>query len=742
MSSSTTSSSRRRSSANTLDDDPSRNRSLVKQFLSCQHLLSNEEILEFLSGEEQESGDGDINNIQANGHDHNEGFNNDGTWKRHNDYSCHEQSLLRQAFHRRRAEIRKLTANLNDGLGGARIDEDGRLVRATEPPQPPRANLPPVAGDGGDGDGDGVGVGVGNNIGNNPNNNDNPQLFPANNNNHQQENQEELFLEQKRLETEFTIAQAINELRSSTNNKHQQQHQQTPVPEEDFEVILLDPIGRPVRAEVATRLAGRLFRAAAQNNNIDGNDDDDDDNHNLLTNGTVRRIAIASFISVVVVLCTILQILPIASILTGAQELSSANRAFDALLNEVLVVRGWKDHVGECAGGLANRSEHRHFNDDDTWEWLRRTQESLFYGKTITDCSEGVLHIPSKRVIRSDLDLRDYKSMRGMNVSWFMPCSGHPSERFQQQQQCNLQETNDDKNHPSLVTDNFQSEHSTTFCREQRVFDQCFRGTHDNFIEKKEINAAISMGDALIQIGGDHFDVHYDVSILNRMVPSIVEKVKNLLDRTYLNQQHQQPQNDARSNNDGANTNDEELKNESASWSKNSRDIQHVAFRVLTTGPMDGHDVKLKQKGEKMSMYLTHSSALNETNYLNWVLKSRQHNDKARYNSYYRPWPYRLSPKRETCDLKFDLEADARFCIQSSLSLTSGAGEDYWGGTNLFVDNHPSNFANPRRRIARGVSIDGSRGRLVVSTGGFENLKCRFPTRAGFRTELQIWWDC
>ena len=658
-------------------------------------------------------------------------------------------------FHRRRAEIRKLTSNLNDGLGGARIDEDGRLVRATDPPQPPRADLPPVAvGNGGDGDGVGN-----NNIDNNPNNNnDNPQFFPADNNNHQQENHEELFLEQKRLETEFTIAQAINELRSSTNNKHHHQHphpqqQQTPVPEEDFEVILLDPIGRPVRAEVAARLAGRLFRAAAQNNNnnnlIDGNDvdGDGDDNHNILTNGTVRRIVIACFISVVVVLCTILQIMPIASILVGAQELSAANRVFDALLNEVLVVRGWKDHVGECTGGLANRSEHSHFNDDGAWEWLRRTHQSLFYGNTITDCSEGVLHIPSKRVIRSDLDLKDYNSMRGMNVSWFMPCSGHPSERFQQQQQCNLQESNNDKKHPSLVTENsVQSGHSTTSCCERRVFDQCFRGIHDNFIEKKEINAAISMGDALIQIGGDHFDVHYDVSILNRMVPSLVEKVKHLLDRTYLNQhnQHQHPQNDARNYNDGANTNDEdeELKNEGASWSKNRRDIQPVAFRVLTTGPMDGHDVKLKQKGEKMSMYLTHSSALNETNYLNWVLKSRQHNDKARYESYYRPWPYRLSPTRETCDLKFDLEADARFCIQSSLSLTSGAGEDYWGGTNLFVDDHPSNFANPRRRIARGVSIDGSRGRLVVSTGGFENLKCRFPTRDGFRTELQIWWDC
>ena len=98
--------------------------------------------------------------------------------------------------------------------------------------------------------------------------------------------------------------------------------------------------------------------------------------------------------------------------------------------------------------------------------------------------------------------------------------------------------------------------------------------------------------------------------------------------------------------------------------------------------------------------------------------------------------------KREACDLKFDLEGDSRFCIQTSVFLTSGAGEDYRGGASLFVDNHPSNFANSKRRIARGVSVDGSKGRVVVSTGGFENLHCRFPTRAGLRTVLQIWWDC
>ena len=94
---------------------------------------------------------------------------------------------------------------MRDGLGGARIDEDGRLVPAMESPQPPRADLPPLGG-----------VPNDNNIDNNLNNananaNDNPQFFPGNNLN-QQENQEELFLAQKRLETELAIAQAVSGL--------------------------------------------------------------------------------------------------------------------------------------------------------------------------------------------------------------------------------------------------------------------------------------------------------------------------------------------------------------------------------------------------------------------------------------------------------------------------------------------------------------------------------------------------
>jgi hypothetical protein len=87
-----------------------------------------------------------------------------------------------------------------------------------------------------------------------------------------------------------------------------------------------------------------------------------------------------------------------------------------------------------------------------------------------------------------------------------------------------------------------------------------------------------------------------------------------------------------------------------------------------------------------------------------------------------------------------DTEADPRFAIHTSIFLSEGAGKDFAGGVSLYVDDHRSN-SNPRQKIQRGVSIDGHRGRIVVSTGGLENRRCRLPTRAGIRAVLQIWWD-
>mmetsp|Transcript_2308 Transcript_2308/g.4955 ORF Transcript_2308/g.4955 Transcript_2308/m.4955 type:complete len:740 (-) Transcript_2308:154-2373(-) len=733
---------RRRSS--TIDNDnPRQIRNEVKDFLSCGHLLlSDEEILEFLAfgGEKSEGGENkDGSNVASR--------RIVAPWKGRID-SCDERLLLRCAFRQRTAEVRALTADLRDGLGGTRIDEDGRLIRVLEPPQ---ENPPlPVRGMGNNED---------NNINNNNiadgNNNMNPQLMLPGNNNHinnpldpQQENPEFRFLEQQRRETEATISLAVKELRSQ-NKRH------IPVGEEeevDFEVVLLDSRGRPVPATHDTR----EFFGVARNNNVN--------NNFFPIYRSLRRLFVVFLIVPAAMVCTLLQILPLYSMMAAKE---SFEYRFDPLLHEVLEVREWRDHVRECPGGLANRGNHHDHHPYDNsiaimWRWLlNRIRKSDVDENPVIDCSKGVLHIPSKRVISLDCfesltkmpktgkipklekELKEYAF--GVDVSWFMPCSGHPTVYFDEQQ-CNPQEMIDKEKQctsaaPTLDNDSHseqsRSDHSISNSIRRRSFDKCFRGIHNDLIEDREIKAAMILGNALIDHGRDHFDVHYEVSLLSMMVPSIVQKVRRLLDTKYL---HQLQNPEIAPKNGVEKDEQEESKDNDARIGQ--RHIEPVAFRVLTTGPMDGHDVKLKHKGEGMSMYLTDSSALNEVNYLDWVLQSRQHNDRVRYESYYLPWPFRREPKRETCDLKFDLEADSRFCIQSTIDLTSGAGEDYQGGTSLFVDNHPSNFGNPKRRIARGVSVDGSRGQIVVSTGGFENLKCRFPTRSGFRTVLQIWWDC
>jgi hypothetical protein len=646
----------------------------LNELLSCQHLLSDDDLLEILSG----TGD--------------EKYSTDSWYRRKN-------NLLRQAFHRRKHEIRLLTAEYKETRDGgtARIDEDGRLVRNTEPPQPPRANLLPVDN-----------VANNNNNNNNDNGDDqrnNPQLLrgPRNdginfNNNidnliHQGQ-LEEQYLEQRRREAEATISLAVQDLRNRR------------VPEEDFEVILLDPQGRPALNE------GR------NNNNNDNNR-----NHNqFLMNLTLRWIAITMFIAIAAFTCALLQILPLSSM----KEKLSVNTDFDVLLYELLDVRGWKDHVNECSGGLADRSIKK----------LGWFQKIMMHQKKMTDCSKGVLHIPSKRVLLKDYSARSSSEQEktmyqeyslGVNISWFMPCSDrrplHLEQQNQQLVRC-MQQTNK----TDLI-----DEQGECSANRQFIYDECFRGIHDNLIQDKEIMMALMMGDALINDGGDHFDVHFDVSLLHRWTPSIVQKVRNLLDVTYLAHLH---------NNTISLEDEKELPNESSSSSKINSSIQPVAFRILTTGPMDGHDVNLRSDRQEMPLHRTPLSALNETTYIDWVTRSRMHNERVYYQSYFRLWPFRSSTKRDTCDLKFDLQGDSRFCIRTSISLANGAGEDYRGGTNLFVDNHPSNYANPSRRIARGVSIDGSKGRIVVNTGGSENLQCRFPTRAGLRAELQIWWDC
>ena len=42
--------------------------------------------------------------------------------------------------------------------------------------------------------------------------------------------------------------------------------------------------------------------------------------------------------------------------------------------------------------------------------------------------------------------------------------------------------------------------------------------------------------------------------------------------------------------------------------------------------------------------------------------------------------------------------------------------------------------------VEKGMLIDAALGRLLVNTGGRENMRCRFPVEAGIKASLQVWW--
>jgi hypothetical protein len=109
-----------------------------------------------------------------------------------------ENTSLVEAFHERRQEIRELSDKIKSG--GARIDEDGRLVPVTQPPQPPRVQLlaPP-----------------------------HPQPQPAADQNVNNEEEEQRLHEQDEREAAEAIARAVRRYRDEG------------VPENEFELILV-----------------------------------------------------------------------------------------------------------------------------------------------------------------------------------------------------------------------------------------------------------------------------------------------------------------------------------------------------------------------------------------------------------------------------------------------------------------------------------------------------------------------
>jgi hypothetical protein len=361
-----------------------------------------------------------------------------------------ENARLRATFHGRRAEIRDISERLKSG--GAGIDEDGRLVTVTGPPQPPLlADLPAA-----------------------------PQLFNFNQQDNEQE-EERLFVQEQREASE-SVALTVKQYREHS------------VPEEDFELILIEP------------------REGA--------------NVNL----TFRRIRIAVLAVVTAFVCVILQTLPLL------QLEESLDPHFDGLMHELLHMRLFYVHAMHCPG------LHREGNS----QWHERIFQFLFSRQSSTKCDEGVLHIPALHVLLgiylhspNEEEVAAVEPFaNGINVSWFLPCE--PLQDIEATSCCPL-----------------SSDSHLDICTESAP-KTCFRGVHDNVVTDVEVDNALRMGNSLIVDGGDHFDIHYEISFLEQRIPSILDKLRDILRDQY-----------------------------------NLNGIRPVAYRVNTVGPMDGYGVNL-----------------------------------------------------------------------------------------------------------------------------------------------------
>ena len=166
---------------------------------------------------------------------------------------------------------------------------------------------------------------------------------------------------------------------------------------------------------------------------------------------------------------------------------------------ELLNVRHFREHAVHCP----------QLNRDDSPNWLLGDVSAI-------NCAHGVLHIPSRPVLREEYRtaseprqsdaLEDY--ITGVNVSWFIKCHPVPTNEMPS------------RNPASGVCPTTSSE-------------RCFRGIHDDWLSDFDIESALEMGAALIKGGGDHFDIHENIALLDDNVPLLLEKVKYLLRREY-----------------------------------------------------------------------------------------------------------------------------------------------------------------------------------------------------------------
>ena len=475
------------------------------------------------------------------------------------------QKALVQAYHERRRQIRDLA--WKSWEGGAIVDDFGRLVpvgtnnedplpeeqqqqqqqqEAQNPANDRNGNIPPAnnppnnnnnfnnnnrAGDN---------AAINNNNNDNDNNIDNANIninnipFPVD-----PDEEERRWTEEEEREAAKAIARAVK------------RYQEQGIAEHECALLRVKPT-RPERANL-----------------------------------TFRCICFAVLAVVTAFACIMLQTLPLFP------RDANPNPFFDKLMYELLQVRHFHEHIQqrECPQLSRTPPQFAHGPLDRLFAWTGlpqvgqwlvsvRSSHHKYYGYDPNDCSDGVLHIPAKNVLEDafyEFHALGFGSLwepyvRGVNVSWFLPCNFPP-------------------NSDTIIwptTETLEAAPKEDSC-EARLGDssvhgqdnprpRCFRGVHDNLFSESEVGLALFLGSQLIQEGGDHFDIHYEhshLSLLKRRLPTLLKKIELLLRDTYR-----------------------------IGGGEGGTHLEPVAFRINAAGAMDGNGVPLQGSFRHTSNYV------------------------------------------------------------------------------------------------------------------------------------------
>ncbi len=303
------------------------------------------------------------------------------------------------------------------------------------------------------------------------------------------------------------------------------------------------------------------------------------------------------------------------------------------------------------------------------------------------DCGDGVLHIPPVGVL-SKLDQEANQLNKTLHHTYTPYKDGINASWFHE---CSLrEETKSD----CVLRRKVENMLDQDTCDVSLSPSSCFRGVHDGIINQEEVLHILDLAEWLVSNGNSHITIHNKTEIILDHMPLVMKKLEQLL------------------------------------YTYGVPGVKPVAFQMSANLPVDMMATNYEQQtAETRRLYKT----LNESIANEWVAQIHAMNSWSMLSL--------KRPFRDSCILLSDLQASDRFAYRTSVSLSDGGGKDFSGGGTLFVDNHQSN-TDPGKKIQRGLVVDSSRGRVIVSSGGEDNLRCRMPMRSGVRVELHIWWDC